>query len=109
MQRDGSCPADGEACPETDGRVPFPRGTDVLVSIVNDDGSETRLRNVKGAFLRASGRLDPVLAVLELYNPIVDVVVPARLINSLDPGEGDFLGEDRTHLGLLRPEGSTDE
>jgi hypothetical protein len=95
MQRDGSCPADGEMCLETDGTVPFPRGQNVQISIVNDDGSETRLRNVKRARLVVGARSEAVTAVLELYNPVIDAIVPAELIETGDPGGGSFLGEDR--------------
>lgn len=98
MQRDGSCPADDEACTEIDGSVvPFPRGRDVAISIVNDDGSETRLTNVKRVYLRARGRTEPVTVILELYSPIIDVVVPAVFEWDNEPETGDFLGEDRTH------------
>lgn len=95
FQRDGSCPKDDEPCLPSDGPVPFPRGKDVVVYVVNDDGTETRLTNVKRVSLNVNSRLDVAIATLELFNPVIDVVVPAVLIESPDPGTDGFLGEPR--------------
>ncbi len=93
MQRDGTCPTDDEGCcPHLQGHpVPYPRGSNVQVSIVNDDGTETRLRNVKSLSIVAGGREDPVMCTLELFNPVLDIIMPV-----------DFLGEDRTTYVLPR-------
>ncbi len=61
-----------------------------------DDGSETPLNNVKRLVLRARGRVDAVTCVLELYNPILDIEVPAELVFDNNPEGGEFLGQDRT-------------
>lgn len=73
--------------------------------MVHEDGSETRLRNVKRVMLRARGRAEAVTCILELYNPVIDIEMPMdtgglTILESPDPGEGDFLGEHRRILGL---------
>ncbi len=66
------------------------------ISVVADDGTETPLQNVKRLTLRARGRTDAITCVLELYNPIVDIEVPAEFAMSQE-SDGEFLGADRRH------------
>lgn len=70
------------------------------MSIVNDDGTEERLRNVKRVILKARGRSEAVTCILELYNPVVDIELPMGVgcvatIVTPDPGTDGFLGERR--------------
>ena len=99
QQRDGTCPTPDEACAPTERNVPFPRARNVEVYVVNDDGTETRLRNVKSVSFEAGGGPDgAVITTLKLFGLVLDAEFPVT--NVFPSDDGEFLGEHWKKMDL---------